>query len=178
MPHDSKQAISDHHLQTRSECGLPDVGFVFCCFNSHHKITRDVFDIWMRLLRTVEGSILWLSDGPALAKDNLRREAMARGVEPDRIDFARRVEQMADHLARYRLADLFIDTLPYNAHTTACDSLWAGVPVLTRMGQSFASRVAGSMLHAVGLPERRRKPPKTMRIWQRRLRATRSASPL
>lgn len=152
MPHDSQQTISDH-TPPRSEFGLPETGFVFCCFNNYYKISPEVFDIWMRLLKGVVGSVLWLSDGPAVAKENLRREAAARGVDPVRLVFARRVDAMADHLARYRLADLFLDTLPYNAHTTACDALWAGVPVLTRMGQSFASRVAASLLHAVGLPE-------------------------
>ena len=152
MPHDSRQAISEQ-MPSRREFDLPEQGFVFCCFNNHHKISPEVFDIWMRLLKQVEGSVLWLSDGPDLMKDNLRREACSRGVEAGRLVFARRVEQMADHLARYRLADLFVDTLPYNAQTTACDALWAGVPVLTRTGLSFSSRVAASLLHAIGLPE-------------------------
>ncbi len=152
MPHDSNQAISRHPFN-RSEFGLPEEGFVFCCFNNHHKISPEVFDIWMRLLRNVDRSVLWLTDGPTLLKDNLRREATLRGVAPERLVFARRVDEMADHLARYRLADLFLDTLPYNAHTTACDALWAGVPVLTRSGRCFASRVATSLLHAAGLPE-------------------------
>ncbi len=152
MPHDSQQAISER-TPSRSEFGLPESGFVFCCFNNHQKISPEVFDIWMRLLRQVEGSALWLSDGPELMKNNLRHEATSRGVEPGRLVFAKRVDQMADHLARYRLADLFVDTLPYNAQTTACDALWAGVPVLTRTGLSFSSRVAASLLHAIGLPE-------------------------
>jgi protein O-GlcNAc transferase len=152
MPHDGQQAISDH-TPLRSEFGLPEQGFVFCCFNNHHKISPEVFHLWMRLLQQIDGSILWLSDGPELLKANLRREAIAHGVAPERVIFAPRVDAMADHLARYRLADLFVDTLPYNAHTTACDALWAGVPVLTRMGQCFASRVASSLLHAAGLPE-------------------------
>lgn len=152
MPHDSTQAISDR-TPTRSEFDLPETGFVFCCFNSFYKIAPQVFDIWMRLLQQVEGSVLWLSDGPAPAKENLRMEAGLRGIDPGRIRFAPRVEQMPDHLARYRLADLFVDTLPYNAHATACDALWAGVPVLTCTGESFASRVAASLLKAIGLPE-------------------------
>lgn len=152
MPHDSQQAIADQP-PSRTASGLPEKGFVFCCFNNHHKITPEVFDIWMRLLKHEPDSVLWLSDGSELLKSNLRREAKARGVQPERLVFARRVGAMAEHLARYRLADLFLDTLPYNAHTTACDALWAGVPVLTRIGQSFAGRVAASLLHAVGLPE-------------------------
>lgn len=152
MPHDSQQTISGR-FPTRQESGLPGSGVVFCCFNNHQKITRAVFEIWMRLLQQVEHSVLWLTDGPDLMKENLRREASTRGVDPARIVFARRVEAMADHLARYRLADLFLDTWPYNAHTTACDALWAGVPVLTCAGKGFASRVAASLLHATGLPE-------------------------
>ena len=152
MPHDSQQLISER-IPSRKEFGLPEAGFVFCCFNNHHKISPAVFDLWMRLLQQVDGSVLWLTDGPELMKNNLRREATARAVDPARLVFARRVDAMADHLARYRLADLFLDTLPYNAHTTACDALWAGVPVLTRAGQCFASRVAASLLHAAGLPE-------------------------
>lgn len=152
MPHDSLQSISER-TPSRSEFDLPENSFVFCCFNNHYKLNPEVFDIWMRLLRQVEGSVLWLTDGPELMKKNLRREAALRDVEPGRLVFAKRVQEMADHLARYRLADLFLDTLPYNAHTTACDALWAGVPVLTRPGKSFASRVAASLLHAAGLPE-------------------------
>lgn len=152
MPHDSHQKISEHK-PSRIESGLPEHGFVFVCFNNQYKITPEVFDIWMRLLRQVDGSVLWLTNGPEVMKSNLRREAMARGVAAERLVFAERVEAMEDHLARYSLADLFVDTLPYNAHTTACDALWAGVPVLTRTGQAFASRVAASLLHAVGLPE-------------------------
>lgn len=152
MPYDSQQTISEPPPQRR-ETGLPDQGFVFCCFNNHHKITPKVFAIWMRLLQRQPASVLWLSDGPELLIANLRREAQAHGVAPERLVFAPRVGAMSDHLARYRLADLFLDTLPYNAHTTACDALWAGVPVLTHTGQSFASRVATSLLHAAGVPE-------------------------
>lgn len=152
MPHDSQQAISGR-ARSREEFGLPENGFVFCCFNNHYKLNPEVFNIWMRLLRQVEGAVLWLSDGPELMKNNLQQEARSRGIDPDRLVFAKRVDEMADHLARYRLADLFLDTLPYNAHTTACDALWAGVPVLTRTGKSFASRVAASLLHVAGLPE-------------------------
>ncbi len=152
MPHDSQQTISDR-TPARAEFDLPESSIVFCCFNNHQKITQAVFGIWMRLLQQVEHSVLWLTDGPDLMKQNLRLEASKRGVDPVRLVFARRVEAMADHLARYRLADLFLDTWPYNAQTTACDALWSGVPVLTCAGNSFASRVAASLLSAAGLPE-------------------------
>ena len=137
---------------TRTEAGLPERGFVFCSFNNNYKITPGVFDIWMRLLCQVEGSVLWLLEANPAAADNLRREAAARGVAPGRLVFAPRLA-LGDHLARHRLADLFLDTLPYNAHTTASDALWAGLPVLTRVGTTFAGRVAASLLTAVGLPE-------------------------
>jgi protein O-GlcNAc transferase len=136
----------------RVEQGLPEDGFVFCCFNNNYKITPDVFDVWMRLLLKVPGSVLWLLQDNDGAARNLRREAAARGVDESRLVFAPRVTQEA-HLARQRLADLFLDTLPCNAHTTTSDALWVGLPVLTRMGRAFHARVAGSLLHAVGLPE-------------------------
>ncbi len=136
---------------TRSEAGLAEQGFVFCCFNQAYKITPDVFDIWCRLLLNVPGSLLWLLHS-ALAEGNLRNEACLRGVAPDRLVFAEDKPQ-AEHLARLALADLVLDTLPYNAHTTASDALWVGVPLVTCAGETFASRVAGSLLHAVGLPE-------------------------
>jgi protein O-GlcNAc transferase len=138
---------------SRAEAGLPDSGLVFCCFNNSFKITPGVFDVWMRLLKEVEGSVLWLSAVNAGAVERLRREAQARGVNADRLVFAPRLPRNEDHLARHRLADLFLDTIYYNAHTTASDALWAGVPVLTCAGSTFASRVAGSLLHSVGLPE-------------------------
>ena len=134
------------------KAGLPEHGFVFCSFNNNYKITPAVFDVWMRLLRQVEGSVLWLLEGNAAAPRNLRREAAARGIAPERLVFAPRMKH-EDHLARHRLADLFLDTLPYNAHTTASDALWAGLPVLTCLGTTFAGRVAASLLQAVGLPE-------------------------
>jgi predicted O-linked N-acetylglucosamine transferase (SPINDLY family) len=137
---------------TRAEAGLPASGFVFCCFNNGYKIVPQVFDVWMRLLQRVGGSVLWLFEDNADAVRNLRREAMARGVAPDRLVFATRLP--ADrHLARHRLADLFLDTLPYNAHTTASDALWAGLPLVTATGTTFPGRVATSLLRAVGLPE-------------------------
>jgi predicted O-linked N-acetylglucosamine transferase (SPINDLY family) len=137
----------------RSELGLPDQGLVFCCFNQSYKITAPVFDIWMRLLARIPGSVLWLTRMDDLTHANLRREAAARGVDPARLVFAPRVDSLADHLARQRAADLFLDTLPYNAHSTTCDALWTGVPVVTCAGATFAGRVAASMLEAVGLPE-------------------------
>ena len=125
---------------------------MFCSFNNAFKINPPMFDIWMRLLRKVEGSVLWLLEPNTNVPDNLRREAERRGVNADRLVFAPRMT-MEDHLARHRLADLFLDTLPYNAHTTASDALWAGLPVLTCLGTTFAGRVASSLLKAVGLPE-------------------------
>jgi protein O-GlcNAc transferase len=138
---------------TRNECGLPERAFVFCCFNNTFKITPAVFDVWMRLLKAAEGSVLWLRVPNEAASANLRREAEMRGIAGDRLIFAKRTPLAADHLARHRLADLFLDTTPFNAHTTANDALYAGLPVLTCVGQSFASRVAASLLKAVGLGE-------------------------
>jgi predicted O-linked N-acetylglucosamine transferase (SPINDLY family) len=137
---------------TRAEAGLPESGFVFCCFNHNWKITPPLFDIWMRLLHQVEGSVLWLLEGNAGIRANLGKEAAARGVAPERLIFAGRTTP-EKHLARQRLADLFLDTLPYNAHTTASDALWAGLPLLTIPGKSFPSRVAASILQAANLPE-------------------------
>jgi predicted O-linked N-acetylglucosamine transferase (SPINDLY family) len=136
----------------RRELGLPDGAFVFCCFNHSYKILPEMFAAWMRLLAAVPHSVLWLLDSSLLAKDNLRREAQARGVAPERLVFAPMLPH-AQHLGRVRAADLFLDTFPYNAHTTASDALWVGVPLVTRAGDTFASRVAGSLLSAVGLPE-------------------------
>jgi predicted O-linked N-acetylglucosamine transferase (SPINDLY family) len=138
---------------SREELGLPPTGFVFCCFNNSFKITAGTFDGWMRILRAIEGSVLWLSEDNAAASGNLRKEASRRGVDARRLIFAGRIPSAAEHLARQRAADLFLDTLPYNAHATASDALWAGVPVLTCLGAAFAGRVAASMLKAVGLPE-------------------------
>jgi protein O-GlcNAc transferase len=148
---DDRRRIADRS-PSRVEAGLPDQGFVFCCFNNSHKINPGVFEIWMRLLGEVDGSVLWLLEDSATAARQLRREAQRRGVAPGRLVFAPRAK-MEEHLARQRLADLFLDTLPYNAHVTASDALWAGLPVLTRRGQAFAGRVAASLLEAVGLPE-------------------------
>ena len=152
MPNDSLRAIADKPLD-RAAFGLPADGFVFCCFNNSYKINPASFDRWMDILRQCNGSVLWLSEGNATATVNLRRQAEARGVDPARLIFAQRVPDNADHLARLGLADLFLDTLPYNAHATANDALWAGLPVLTLIGETFAGRVAASLLTAAGLPE-------------------------
>ena len=137
---------------SRLECGLPEKGFVFCCFNNNYKIMPEIFDCWMRILLQIDGSVLWLIDDNEVAARNLRKEAVARGVNVERLVFAKRIP-LPDHLARHRLADLFLDTLPYNAHTTASDALWAGLPVLTCLGETFAGRVAASLLNAIRLPE-------------------------
>jgi protein O-GlcNAc transferase len=138
---------------TRTDAGLPNEGFVFCCFNNPAKITARLFDLWTDILSEVDGSILWLSQLNAPAQTNLRAAAERRGIDPARIAFAPRCPKPEDHLARLSLADLFLDTLPYNAHTTAWDALFAGVPVLTCRGRSFPGRVAASLLQAVDLPE-------------------------
>ncbi|NDP41338.1 MAG: tetratricopeptide repeat protein [Aromatoleum sp.] len=148
---DSKRSIAER-TPSRAEAGLPDAAFVFCCFNNSYKLTPAIFDIWMRLLQAVPGSVFWLLEGNAAASRNLRREAERRGVGQERLVFAPRMD-LPRHLARHRLADLFLDTLPLNAHTTASDALWAGLPVLTCMGSAFAARVGGSLLNAAGLPE-------------------------
>jgi len=151
QPNDRKRQISTK-VFTRQEAGLPENGFVFCCFNNNYKILPQTFDCWMRILKRVEGSSLWLFAENQTAMANLKKEAGIRGIDPTRLVFATRAE-LPDHLARHRLADLFLDTLPYNAHTTASDALWAGLPVLTRFGSTFAGRVAASLLNAIGLPE-------------------------
>jgi predicted O-linked N-acetylglucosamine transferase (SPINDLY family) len=152
LPTDSRRAISERN-PTRTEASLPEDGFVFCSFNNSYKFTPEMFDVWMRLLKSVEGSILWLSQTNAAAVRNLRAEAAKRGVSDDRLVFAPFLRDGGDHLARLGLADLFLDTVPYNAHSTAVDALWAGVPLLTLQGTAFAGRVAASALTAAGLPE-------------------------
>jgi protein O-GlcNAc transferase len=148
---DSRRPVADH-APSRSEAGLPERALVFCCFNSSHKIMPEFFDIWMRLLAGIEGSVLWLFEENPAAAVNLRREAESRGISPERLIFAKPAK-LADHLARLRLADLVLDTLPYGAHTTASDALWMGVPVLTCLGATFAGRVAASLLSSIGIPE-------------------------
>lgn len=148
---DDKRAVPSQ-MPRRAELGLPEAGFVFCCFNNSYKHSPEMFDIWMRLLQRVEGSVLWLLDDNPEATRHLREEAGRRGVSAERLVFGPRIPQ-EEHLARHRLADLFLDTQPCTAHTTASDALWMGVPLITCMGASFASRVAGSVLQAAGLPE-------------------------
>jgi predicted O-linked N-acetylglucosamine transferase (SPINDLY family) len=148
---DSRRRIAECN-PTRSEMGLPEDAFVFCSFKNSYKITPAIFDIWMRLLKEVEGSVLWLFEDNPDASANLKDEARARGINPARLIFAARVDAAA-HLARQRLADLFLDTLPCTAHTTASDALWVGLPVLTILGSTFAGRVAASLLRAIGMPE-------------------------
>jgi len=152
LVNDATRAVAGR-TPARRELGLPESGFVFCCFNQSYKIDPSIFDVWMRLLQAVDGSVLWLKDNDAVASQNLRLEAERRGVAPARLIFAPSVPDAADHLARQRQADLFLDTLHYNAHTTASDALWTGVPVVTCIGSTFAGRVAASLLRAIGLSE-------------------------
>lgn len=151
QPNDTTREIAAN-TPTRSDMGLPETGFVYCCFNNSFKIQPHIFGVWMRLLREIAGSVLWLLADNSTAVENLKREAGQRDVDPERLVFAPRA-RLDEHLARHRLADLFLDTLPYNAHTTASDSLWMGLPVLTCTGSTFAGRVAASVLNAAGLPE-------------------------
>jgi protein O-GlcNAc transferase len=152
LPPASGLQIADH-TPTRAECGLPESGVVFCSFNHDYKILPHLFAVWMRLLSQVPGSVLWLMARNETTQQNLRNSAAALGVDPSRMVFAQRVPRVEDHLARYRVADVFLDTHPYNAHSTAADALLAGLPVVTCSGKAFPSRVAGSLLNAVGLPE-------------------------
>jgi predicted O-linked N-acetylglucosamine transferase (SPINDLY family) len=152
MVNDSTRPISPE-IASRAQAGLPEQGFVFCCFNQSYKISRSMFQIWMRLLARVDGSVLWLSQLNDRAVRNLRHEAQAHNIDPERVVFAPWVAIQADHLARHRLADMFLDTLPYNAHTTASDALWAGLPLVTCLGESFPGRVGASLLNAIGLVE-------------------------
>jgi protein O-GlcNAc transferase len=189
MPGDGKRAIGV--IPTRAQCGLPESGFVFCCFNASYKILPDVFAVWMRLLRETAGSTLWLYETNPIASGNLRREAVRYDVAPERLVFAPRLP-LPDHLARHALADLFLDTSPCNAHTTANDALFAGVPLLTIAGDTFASRVSGSHLHAIGLPElitdslegyaslalRLSREPALLRGYRERLARNRATHPL
>jgi predicted O-linked N-acetylglucosamine transferase (SPINDLY family) len=156
LPHtyqanDCKRLIGDRFF-TREELRLPTKGFIFCCFNNNFKILPPIFDSWMRILNAVEDSSLWLFEDNKYAHANLKLQAEIRGINPSRLIFAERLD-LPEHLARHRAADLFLDTVPYNAHTTASDALWSGLPVLTLIGQSFPARVAASLLYAIGLPE-------------------------
>jgi predicted O-linked N-acetylglucosamine transferase (SPINDLY family) len=150
-PSDTRRVVAPV-VPERSACGLPAGAVVLCCFNSSYKILPSVFAVWMRLLQAQPQSVLWLAPAAEAAGLNLRREAAARGVDPGRLVFAPRVG-LAEHLARHAHADLFLDTTPYNAGTTANDALFMGVPVLSCAGETLASRVAGSQLRAIGLPE-------------------------
>lgn len=150
FPADTK-SVCDVAVPTREQAGLPDA-FVFCSFNNNYKITPELFDIWMRLLRGVDGSVLWFRVESPAARMNLRAEAERRGVDPHRLVFADQVSRAA-HFGRLEVADLFLDSVPYNAHATANDALRCGVPVLTCPGRSFASRVAASMLTTLGVNE-------------------------
>jgi predicted O-linked N-acetylglucosamine transferase (SPINDLY family) len=150
-PSDTRRAVAAA-VPSRGECALPEGALVFCCFNQAYKILPEVFAVWMRLLEQVAQSVLWLAPANATARQNLQREAARRGIAPERLVFAPRLE-LERHLARHVHADLFLDTTPYNAGTTANDALFMGVPVLTCAGQTLASRVAGSQLRAIGLPE-------------------------
>jgi predicted O-linked N-acetylglucosamine transferase (SPINDLY family) len=150
QPNDRKRPLANK--PGRAECGLPETGFVYCGFNQTFKILPEVFTVWMRLLRETPGSVLWLLQANVWAEGNLKREAAAHGVDAERLIFAPRLS-LAQHLARQQQADVLLDTLPYNAHTTTSDALWAGVPVVTCMGETFAGRVAASLLRAVGLAE-------------------------
>jgi protein O-GlcNAc transferase len=187
---DDKRAIAAA-TPSRRECGLPDDAFVFCCFNNTQKLGPDIFDIWMRVLQAVDNSVLWLLEGSATSSANLRAAAEQRRVAGRRLIFAGKTVS-PEHLARQRLADLFLDTLPYNAHTTASDALWAGLPVLTQIGATFAGRVAASLLRTVGLPEliagtpqdyQRRaielgQNPQALAAIRRKLAANRATTPL
>jgi protein O-GlcNAc transferase len=152
MVTDAAQPVANAPL-SRSECGLPNDGFVFCCFSVNYKITRSLFDVWLRLLRQVDGSVLWLSSHLDRGRENLQRYTEAQGIDSQRLVFAPGIADRAHHLARHRLADVFLDTIPYNAHSTASDALFVGLPVLTVMGTTCVGRVAASVLHAIGLDE-------------------------
>jgi predicted O-linked N-acetylglucosamine transferase (SPINDLY family) len=149
---DNKREIS-LKIPLRSEQNLPEKGVIFCCFNNNFKITPNVFDVWMNILKNVPGSVLWIKGGRESLERNLLKEAEKRGLDPNRLVFAGQIPLMQDHLSRYRLADLFLDTFPFCAQTTASDALWAGVPVLTRTGESSMSRICSSLLNAIELPE-------------------------
>jgi predicted O-linked N-acetylglucosamine transferase (SPINDLY family) len=159
---DTKRQISDLVLQ-RSSVGLPESSFVFCSFNNSYKIMPKTFEIWMNILKNVDKSVLWLLADNELMKENIHKEAQRLGVIKDRIIFSSR-QDLPDHLARHRLADIFLDTWPCNAHTTCSDALWVGLPVLTLIGESFASRVGASLLKAIGLEEMIMHTPETYQM--------------
>jgi len=150
---DDSGRLPSQKVFSRKECELPETGFVFCCLNNSYKFNKKIIESWARILTSAKDSVLWISDNNDMFKKNISEEFANLGIDNNRIIFAKRVDLMSDHLARYKLADLFLDTCPYNAHTTAMDALKSGIPVLTILGQTFASRVGGSLLRAIGLPE-------------------------
>ena len=151
QPNDLKKTISEKNFK-REDIGLPKNNFVFCSFNQSSKILPKTFNVWMRILKKVNRSVLWLLESNIKTRENLKDQAYRRGIDPSRLIFAERLP-LNEHLARHKAADLFIDTFPCNAHTTCSDALWAGLPILTLQGETFASRVASSLLNAIGLPE-------------------------
>ena len=151
QPNDNTRKISKKKI-TKNEMNLPEKGFIFCCFNNNYKILSKEFSIWMRILNKVQDSVLWLLKTNKFAEYNLKKEAEKHGIDQKRLIFAENAKQ-SDHLARHKLADLFLDTFNYNAHTTTSDALWSGLPVVTKLGKSFQSRVAGSLLQAIELSE-------------------------
>lgn len=189
-PSDSSRPLPE--VMRRAEAGLPDQAFVFCCFNSLHKVRPQIFDVWARLLKAVPNSVLWLRDTSAALNARFRQELRQRGLDEDRLVFAGRTDSLARHLGRQALADLFLDTFPYNAHATAGDALWAGLPVVTLRGESFVSRICAGMLTNAGLEElvassiadyealalSLARDPARLRDIRLRLAAARTASPL
>jgi predicted O-linked N-acetylglucosamine transferase (SPINDLY family) len=151
-PYDTDRVISDRKF-TRAELGLPENAFVFCAFNQNYKINPNIFDSWMRILKKVNNSILWLFEDNQWASENLKKEAMSRDINPNRLVFLQRLPLISDHLARHQYGDLFLDCYPYNAHSTGLDALYSGLPVLTLKGSTFPSRVGASFLSTIGLPE-------------------------
>jgi predicted O-linked N-acetylglucosamine transferase (SPINDLY family) len=149
---DTQKFVANEFL-TRKDFGIAEKDFVFCCFNNTFKITPEIFDVWMRLLSALNDSVLWLVESDAITATNLRREALRRGVQPSRIVFSTKAKEHSDYLARYKLADLFLDTYPFNAGATAADALWAGLPLLTCSSDAYAGRMAGSLLNAIGLSD-------------------------
>jgi predicted O-linked N-acetylglucosamine transferase (SPINDLY family) len=152
MVDDSRRMPSNKKF-TRDEFNLPEDAFVYSCFNDSTKYNPKVFDSWLKILRKVDNSVLWIAENNPYFREKLFNQFTECGISSQRVFFAPKIDRMDDHLARYQICDLFLDTMPYNAHATAMDSLKAGVPVLTLIGQSFASRVAASLLNAIGLPE-------------------------
>ncbi len=190
QPNDTRRERPDT-APSRAQCGLPETGFVFCCFNNSYKITPSIFAIWARLLEQLPGSVLWLLDTNPLVRANLRRAAARRGIAPARLVFAPKLP-LADHLARLAAADLVLDTVPVNALTTASDALWVGVPIVTLMGDTVAGRGCASLLQAIGLPDlvtetpaayealalRLATEPAALRALRDRLRRNRGTMPL